>query len=57
MTSTTQKTKATKCITAEKISSYRKDFPNLEEELGHVPGYDEEQESEVPKEWYEPLKD
>ena len=37
--------------------SYRKDFPNLEDSLGHVPDYDEEQESEVPKDWYEPLKE
>tara|TARA_R110002012_G_scaffold279937_3_gene468377 strand:+ start:986 stop:1177 length:192 start_codon:yes stop_codon:yes gene_type:complete len=37
--------------------SYRKDFPNLEDSLGHVPNYDEEQESEVPKDWYEPLKE
>ena len=37
--------------------SYRKDFPNLEDSLGHVPDYDEEQESEVPNNWYEPLKE
>ena len=28
-------------------SSYRSDFEELELELGHIPDYDEEQESEV----------
>ena len=41
----------------DKHLSYRKDFPHLEESLGHVPDYDEEQESEVPEDWFEPLKD
>lgn len=30
-----------------KASSYRSDFEELELELGHIPDYDEEQESEV----------
>jgi hypothetical protein len=38
-------------------SSYRKDFPGLKESIGHVPDYDEEQESEIPDNWFEPLKD
>tara|TARA_R100000951_G_scaffold107160_1_gene102287 strand:- start:2479 stop:2649 length:171 start_codon:yes stop_codon:yes gene_type:complete len=40
----------------KKHCSYRNDFPNLEESLGHVPDYNEEQESEVPDDWFEPLK-
>jgi len=38
-------------------SSYRKDFPGLKESLGHVPDYNEEEESEIPDDWFEPLKD
>ena len=34
-----------------KISSYRIDFPYLEHSIGHVPDYDEEQESEIPGSW------
>lgn len=30
-----------------KASSYRADFEELEIDLGHVPAYDEEQESEI----------
>jgi len=29
------------------VSSFRDDFDELEIELGHVPAYDEEQESEL----------
>ena len=43
-------------LTSGKSSSFRKDFSNIELSVGHVPSYDEEQESEVHKEWYEPLK-
>lgn len=44
-------------ITKAKNSSFIKDYPSLELSVGHVPSYDEEQESEIPKNWYEPLKD
>ncbi len=54
MTSTTKKTKKT----IEDYCSFRKEYKeHLETDLGHVPSYDEEQESEVPDTWYEPLKD
>jgi hypothetical protein len=42
----------------DEVSSFRKDYKeNIEIELGHVPDYDEEQESEIPKQWFEPIKD
>jgi hypothetical protein len=55
MSSTTPNIEETK-DNFKKHSSYRNDFPNLEESVGHVPDYDEEQESEVPDNWFEPLK-
>lgn len=40
------------------LLSYRKDYKDsIEIDLGHVPDYDEEQESEIPRDWYEPIKD
>ena len=54
MTSTTPKTK----VKIDDLCSFRKEYKDsLEIELGHVPAYDEEQESEIPKNWYEPIKD
>jgi len=38
-------------------SSFIKGFPCLEVSVGHVPDYNEEEESEVPGNWYHPLKD
>ena len=53
MTSTTKEIKEMK-----PVSAFRKEYKdNIEVDLGHVPAYDEEQESEIPKDWYEPLKD
>jgi len=47
-----------KCNTAKDLISFRKDYKDsIEVDLGHVPSYNEEQESEIPKAWYEPLKD
>lgn len=47
-----------KCKTAKKLFSYRKEYKDsIEVDLGHVLSYNEEQESEIPKAWYEPLKD
>lgn len=47
-----------KCKTAKDLISFRKEYKeNIEIDLGHVPSYNEEQESEIPKAWYEPLKD
>ena len=34
-------------IDFNEVSSFRDDFDELEIELGHVPSYDEEQESEL----------
>ncbi len=34
-------------IRFEDTSSFREDYEGIEIELGHVPSYDEEQESEV----------
>jgi len=56
MSSTTPKTEQDK-KDFKKHSSYRKDFPGLKESIGHVPDYNEEQESETPDDWFEPLKD
>jgi hypothetical protein len=36
-----------KKIDYKKFSSYRSDYEELELELGHVPDYNEEQESEI----------